>query len=46
MASTTGIIDRDAVDKVENLDQVIRFLPPERIIQVLGVERVLEVINL
>jgi hypothetical protein len=47
MASTaTGIIDWEALGKTTNLDEVVRFLPPERVIQVLGVRRAVEAVGL
>src|SRR5262249_45375517 len=42
MATTTGVIDWEALGKTTNLGEVVRFLPPERVIQELGVERAIQ----
>lgn len=46
MASSTGIIDWEALGKTTNLGEVVRFLPPQTVIDELGVQRAIEVIGL
>lgn len=45
MASQTkGIIDWEAVSKVKDIREVVKFLPPEDVIETLGVESVLKAV--
>jgi hypothetical protein len=47
MARTTGVIDWEAVARTgEDVAQVIRYLPPERVIEVLGTQRAIDTIGL
>jgi hypothetical protein len=45
-APGSGIIDWEAVSRVVNLDEAVRFLPPEHVMQVLGIQRAIEAVGL
>ncbi len=45
-APGSGIFDWKAISKFANLDEAVRLLPPEHVLQVVGVERAIEIIGL
>jgi hypothetical protein len=46
MAATKGVIDWEKLSKYEDLAEVISFLPPERVIERLGVARAVQTLGL
>lgn len=45
-APGTGIFDWEAISKFANLDEAVRLLPPEHVMQVIGVEQAIDALGL
>lgn len=45
MAASRSIIDWEALGRTTNLEEAVRFLPPERVIEVLGLGCVVETVG-
>jgi DNA-directed RNA polymerase specialized sigma24 family protein len=45
MARASGIIDWEKLSKYENLDEVIRILPPDHVIEVLGDDQTAQILT-